>query len=148
MTELEKLKKENEELRTALEKQKKTCEILKKRVIRIAPQYVRQPAEVANGQVKYDDISVDSTSRVKSVFLENVSHEIRSSMNGVIGMTDLMLETDLSQEQRMYLEMVSSSVDRLLVVVNEVLDFSKIETGELELEPEDFNIKESLDYDL
>ena len=88
------------------------------------------------------------SNRVKSVFLENVSHEIRSSMNGIVGMTELVLETELSSEQRQYLEMVGTSVDRLLVVVNEVLDLSRIETGELELDLEDFNLKESLDHDL
>jgi CheY-like chemotaxis protein len=80
--------------------------------------------------------------------MENVSHEIRSSMNGVIGMTNLVLETDLTDEQRQYLEMVSSSVDRLLGVVNEILDFSRLETGELEIKPENFSLKKSLDHDL
>ena len=95
-----------------------------------------------------DLVKAELSGRVKSVFLENVSHEIRSSMNGIVGMTELVLETELSADQRQYLEMVGSSVDRLLVVVNEVLDFSRIETGELELEPEDFSLKESLDHDL
>jgi len=69
-------------------------------------------------------------------------------MNGIMGMTGLVLETDLTPEQRQYLEMVDESVDRLLDVVNDILDFSRIEAGRLVLDLEDFNLKESLDLDL
>ncbi len=86
--------------------------------------------------------------QVKSSYLESLSHDIRTSINGIVGMTDLVLETELDEKQHSYLEMVSSSVDRLLEVVNEVLDFSKIETGQVELESEEFNLKTSLDHDL
>ncbi len=87
-------------------------------------------------------------SRTKSAYLENVSHEIRTSMYGIVGMASLVLETELTPEQEQYLEMVNTSVDRLLEVVNEVLDFSKIEAGNLELELQNFSLKESLDHDL
>lgn len=90
----------------------------------------------------------ERASLVKSEYLENLSHEIRTSMNGIVGMTGLVMETELSLEQEQYLEMVNTSVDRLLEVVNEVLDYAKIEAGLLDLDQQDFNLKESLDHDL
>ena len=149
VAEIEILQRQVEDLQKQLARQKKSNDLLKKQAVQAiisgkrAEQEVMERNNCESGLAK-----AQLASRVKSVFLENVSHEIRSSMNGIIGMTDLVLETELSPEQRLYLEMVSSSVDRLLVVVNEVLDFSRIENGELEIEPEDFNLKESLDHDL
>ncbi len=147
--EIEGLQQQVEELKAQLAKQKKTAELLKKRAVqaiisgRSAEQEAADHRNCEAGLVR-----AELASRVKSVFLENVSHEIRSSMNGIIGMTNLVLDTELSPEQRLYLEMVSASVDRLLMVVNEVIDVSRIETGELLIEPEDFSLKESLDHDL
>lgn len=150
VSEIEKLQEQVTELRKQLARQKKTGELLKKRAVQAIVSGKKMAGEEPEEQTDCEvgRVRAELASRVKSVFLENVSHEIRSSMNGIIGMTNLVLETDLSEEQRLYLEMVGSSVDRLLTVVNEVLDFSRIETGELEFEAEDFNLKESLDHDL
>ena len=149
MAEIEKLQKQIENLKTQLVKEKKTNQLLKKRALQaIIGKNGAAQCQVDRSVCEVDLARAELSSRVKSVFLENVSHEIRSSMNGIVGMTDLVLETELSSEQRQYLEMVGTSVDRLLVVVNEVLDLSRIETGELELDPEDFSLKESLDHDL
>ncbi len=148
MAEFEKLQKQIENLKEQLAKEKKTNQLLKKRALQAIIGNKGAGRNQVDGSVCDDLARAELSSRVKSVFLENVSHEIRSSMNGIVGMTDLVLETELSSEQRQYLEMVGSSVDRLLVVVNEVLDLSRIETGELELDLEDFNLKESLDHDL
>lgn len=90
----------------------------------------------------------EQAGRVKSNYLENLSHDMRNAMNGIVGMTGLVSETDTTPEQEEYLEMIGSSVDRLLETVSEILDFSKIESGELELDFDDFNLKESLDHDL
>ncbi|MBU1568633.1 MAG: response regulator [Proteobacteria bacterium] len=149
MAEIEKLQQQVEDLKAQLAKQKRTAEVLKKRAIQAIISGRSAELEAAEHRnCEAGLVRAEVASRVKSVFLENVSHEIRSSMNGIIGMTNLVLDTELSPEQRLYLEMVNSSVDRLLVVVNEVLDFSRIETGELLIEPEDFCLKESLDHDL
>ncbi len=149
VAETDRLQKQVKNLQEQLVKEKKTNQLLKKRALQaIVNGNGARRRQVDSNGCELDLARANMSGRVKSIFLENVSHEIRSSMNGIIGMTDLVLETDLTAEQRQYLEMVGSSVDRLLVVVNEVLDFSRIETGELELEPEDFNLKENLDHDL
>lgn len=149
VAEIEKLQKQIDDLKTQLAKEKQTNKLLKKRALQAILGSTGAGTGLSEQSAcEVDLVRAELSSRAKSVFLENVSHEIRSSMNGIVGMTELVLETELSAEQRQYLEMVGSSVDRLLVVVNEILDFSRIETGELELDPEDFNLKESLDHDL
>jgi signal transduction histidine kinase/DNA-binding response OmpR family regulator len=98
-----------------------------------------------NAQLLEAKEKAEEASRIKSEFLANISHEIRTPRNGVIGMTELALGTELSGEQREYLELVRTSADSLLRIINDVLDFSKIEAGKLEVDRVDFKLRDTLE---
>lgn len=85
---------------------------------------------------------IESNSINEGIFLANISHEIRTSINGIIGMTDLTIMTDLTLEQKENLKLVKSSALKLLDIVNSILDFSKINSGKMKVESVEFNFKE------
>lgn len=89
-------------------------------------------------------LQAEAANRAKSAFLANMSHEIRTPMNGVVGMAELLCDTSLTEDQRLFAETIRSSGEALLVIINDILDYSKIEAERLTLHPEPFDLERTI----
>lgn len=103
--------------------------------------YIRK----ANEKLAVEKERAEHSEQFKQQFLANMSHEIRTPMNAVLGMTNLTLDTNVTTKQKNYLNAIKKSSENLLVIINDILDLSKLEAGKMDLEKIPFNLREQID---
>ncbi|MCK9441406.1 MAG: ATP-binding protein, partial [Methanothrix sp.] len=145
------------ERKLAEEALKKTQEGLERSVSERTAWLLRANAALQEEMVKHKETEIelrsarqtaDTACRAKSEFLANMSHEIRTPMNAVIGLAGLLLETNLTEEQRDFVETIHSSGDALLAIINDILDFSKIDESKMKMEHLPFILRDCIESSL
>lgn len=106
---------------------------------------IENPDIVLVRQVRDEKRKAEEANAAKSIFLSNMSHEIRTPMNAIVGMTEILLRTDLTEEQKSYLTNIKSSGNALVSIINDILDISKIEAGKMELVEDVYELRPMLD---
>jgi signal transduction histidine kinase/BarA-like signal transduction histidine kinase len=111
----------------------------------LAAKRLRDQLTRTNTELETARCAAESAAQAKTEFLATMSHEFRTPMNGVIAMSGLLLDTELSAEQKEYAETIRNSGNNLLEIINDILDFSKIETGKMELEEQSFDLRDCVE---